>query len=236
MGLNTFHTAVQLARQGARDRAYRLLSQMLRTQPRYAPAWLWLSGLVDDPERQRECLERALALDPRCEAAQLGLTMLRRQALRDAPAVINGAGVHWKIGAYLVKYGFVSQEQFTQALEEQHTRRHTLSDAPMVGNILVARGWITPHGLATALMLQQQDALSGPHPRQPQRLGEFLVAEGFLTIEQMAIVLAKQIELQQRGVSVQLGALVVRERYVNAAVIEQLLARQRAQRSLDQAA
>jgi hypothetical protein len=162
--------------------------------------------------------------------------MLRRQALRDAPAVIDGAGVHWKIGAYLVKYGFVSQEQFMQALEEQHTRRNTLNDASMIGSLLVTHGWITPHGLATALMLQQQDALSGPQPHEPQRLGEFLVAEGFLTVEQMAVVLAKQIELQQRGVSVQLGALVVRERYVNAAVIEQLLARQRAQRSLDQAA
>jgi hypothetical protein len=236
MGLNTFHTAVQLARQGARDRAYRLLSQMLRTQPRYAPAWLWLSGLVDDPERQRECLERALALDPRCEAARMGLTVLRRQALRDAPAVINGAGVHWKIGAYLVKYGFVSQEQLTQALEEQHTRRATLNDSPMIGAILVTRGWITPHGLATALMLQQQDALSGPHPREPQRLGELLVAEGHLTVEQMAVVLAKQIDLQQRGVSVRLGALVIRERYVGAAVVEQLLSQQHKQRSLDSAA
>ncbi|NJO82600.1 MAG: hypothetical protein HC828_07065 [Blastochloris sp.] len=72
MGLNTFHTAVHLARQGARHRAYRLLVQLLRTQPHYAPAWLWLSGLVDTPEQQRECLERVLALDPRNEAARRG--------------------------------------------------------------------------------------------------------------------------------------------------------------------
>lgn len=150
--------------------------------------------------------------------------------------MIDSAEKHWKIGVYLVKYGFVTQEQLERALDEQHAQRDVLRPPPMIGHMLVAHGWITPHGLATALMLQQQDALSGPHPRAPQRLGELLVAEGYMSVEQMATALAKHIDLQQRDVQMRLGDLVIRERYVDSAVIEQLLIRQIEQQSLCNAA
>lgn len=36
----------------------------LNRQPRHKVAWLWLSAIVTDPARERECLEHVLAIDP----------------------------------------------------------------------------------------------------------------------------------------------------------------------------
>src|SRR5690349_13582549 len=65
-----FRAAEQAARAGQREAAYRLMCQALIENPCFVPAWLAMSKLVDDPARQRECLERALALDPHNQAAR----------------------------------------------------------------------------------------------------------------------------------------------------------------------
>src|SRR5579859_5898435 len=103
MDLHTFQTAVQLAQQGDRQRAFQILSGFLQSSPGYAPAWLWMSGLVDDPGHQRECLERVLALDPTCAAARRGLALLGAGQLPTPNAPPAGH----TIGAYLVAYGFL---------------------------------------------------------------------------------------------------------------------------------
>jgi hypothetical protein len=63
-------------RAGDRARARELLAAAVRANPHSAQAWLWLSGTLDDPDRQRECLNRALAIDPNNVAAQQGLDAL----------------------------------------------------------------------------------------------------------------------------------------------------------------
>lgn len=63
-------------RRGERDRARASLIAALRADPGDARAWLWLSGAVDNPAEQRYCLERALALDPRCDPARQGVAVL----------------------------------------------------------------------------------------------------------------------------------------------------------------
>ncbi|NTV65520.1 MAG: hypothetical protein HGA65_18575 [Oscillochloris sp.] len=63
-------------RSGARARAHDLLVAAVRADPHSAQAWLWLSGALDDPAQQRECLQRALAIDPQNRAAQRGLAAL----------------------------------------------------------------------------------------------------------------------------------------------------------------
>src|SRR5690242_20722533 len=108
---NKFHTAVQLAQQGDRIRAYQLLCQVLRAAPRFAPAWLWMSGLVDDPVRQRDCLERTLLLDPLCTPARVGLDFLRQRSGKVASNLGGYEPMVWRLGAYLVKYGFLSETQ-----------------------------------------------------------------------------------------------------------------------------
>src|SRR5262249_33149518 len=64
MELKQFEQAVRTVQRGDRENGYRLLRQVLLADPSYAPAWYWMSRLVDDLGRKRECLERALALDP----------------------------------------------------------------------------------------------------------------------------------------------------------------------------
>ncbi len=48
-------------------------------------AWLWLSGLTDDLEQRRRCLEAALRLDPDNRVAQQGLALLEGQATPATP-------------------------------------------------------------------------------------------------------------------------------------------------------
>lgn len=63
-------------RAGDRAAARALLAAAVREDPADALAWLWLSGALDDPAAQRQCLERALALDPACAPARAGLAAL----------------------------------------------------------------------------------------------------------------------------------------------------------------
>lgn len=44
--------------------ARQLLSQVVQRDPRNEQGWLWLSGVVDEPERIRYCLKRVLAINP----------------------------------------------------------------------------------------------------------------------------------------------------------------------------
>lgn len=60
-------------RAGDRARARALLVAAVRAEPRDPRAWVWLAGALDEPARRRECLERALALDPQNAAARAGL-------------------------------------------------------------------------------------------------------------------------------------------------------------------
>ena len=53
-----------------RGSALRVLSQAAMANPRDENAWLLLSTIVDDREKQRYCLDRVLAINPRCPAAR----------------------------------------------------------------------------------------------------------------------------------------------------------------------
>ncbi|HEY1013601.1 MAG TPA: hypothetical protein VGE07_12900, partial [Herpetosiphonaceae bacterium] len=68
--------AMAAAKAGQRDTARGLFQAVLRDNPRSEVAWLWLSGLLDDPARQRDCLQRVLALNPANEAARRGMERL----------------------------------------------------------------------------------------------------------------------------------------------------------------
>ena len=59
------HTAQEAIRLGNREVGRRLLVQLLRANPRNEAAWLWLSAVVDDPDQERECVQRALRLKDR---------------------------------------------------------------------------------------------------------------------------------------------------------------------------
>ena len=74
------------ARRGDRAQASSLLQQVLELDERSEQAWLWLSGVVDDPADAITCLENVLTLNPNNAAALKGLSHLQEQgALRPSP-------------------------------------------------------------------------------------------------------------------------------------------------------
>jgi hypothetical protein len=64
---------IRAARAGKREEARDLLMQVVRSDERNEEAWLWLSGVVDDPDDMRTCLQNVLDLNPGNEKAQQGL-------------------------------------------------------------------------------------------------------------------------------------------------------------------
>ncbi|GIV95822.1 MAG: hypothetical protein KatS3mg057_0479 [Herpetosiphonaceae bacterium] len=73
-------------RAGKRDEARLFLLAALRANPYSEQAWLWLSAVVDNPAQQRDCLERALAINPASVEARRGLEHLNAQASGHPPA------------------------------------------------------------------------------------------------------------------------------------------------------
>lgn len=68
---------IRAAKDGSKNLAWALLTQATKLNPSDATPWLWLTEATDDPLEKAECLEKALALNPRIVAAQRGLEKLR---------------------------------------------------------------------------------------------------------------------------------------------------------------
>lgn len=66
----------QAAQQGNNELARSYLQAAVDLEPDNVTAWLWLAGVVDEPEEARHALNRVLALDPTNQHAQDGLTQL----------------------------------------------------------------------------------------------------------------------------------------------------------------
>ncbi len=95
MNADTLHQAIAAARDGRRDDARALLLHLLEADPRNERAWLWLSGVVDDPEDVKICLENVLALNPSNPRARQGLEWLHaRMGLPLPPRPPDQTGSH----------------------------------------------------------------------------------------------------------------------------------------------
>jgi hypothetical protein len=66
----TLEQAKQAIRSGDRQAGRKLLAQILYANPDDVSAWVWMSDTVDSESQRRECLQRALALDPANQAAR----------------------------------------------------------------------------------------------------------------------------------------------------------------------
>lgn len=73
------HQAIAAAKAGRRREARALLARALQKNPQHVTAWLWMSGVVDSPQEQVECLRRVLAIDPENAVARKGLAAARTQ-------------------------------------------------------------------------------------------------------------------------------------------------------------
>src|SRR5215213_8912196 len=76
---NLLEQAISAALTGRREEARALLAQLVEADESNEQAWLWLSGLVEDPEEMRTCLENVLHLNPDNVKAQHGLAWVEQQ-------------------------------------------------------------------------------------------------------------------------------------------------------------
>ncbi|OGO20718.1 MAG: hypothetical protein A2Z14_01130 [Chloroflexi bacterium RBG_16_48_8] len=74
------HPSVAAYRRGEIADARPAFVRYLRQNPKHAYAWLWLAVMIDDPDRQVECVKRALALEPGNETARKMLAFLERSS------------------------------------------------------------------------------------------------------------------------------------------------------------
>lgn len=70
------HAGIKAIKAGERDKARKLLTQVIKMDQQNERAWLWLSGAVKTNEERRICLENVLTINPENEMAQKGLTKL----------------------------------------------------------------------------------------------------------------------------------------------------------------
>jgi hypothetical protein len=218
--------AIEHARRGDMAAAYEHARQELIESPGYVPAWLLMSRLVDDRRRKRECLERALALDPQCQAAHDGLADLRLADTLGTPWAPQYVAPY-QLGNYLVDKGVITAEQLEQAVLEQRVHAAQGEERPRLGDTLVRLGILTPRALARAMMQQQEERLSPRTGWSISLIGEFLVAEGAITPQQLEDTLAEQIQQRSAGRPAPLGRLLLLHSYLSIATLQRALARQR---------
>ena len=224
-----FRAAEQAAKRGQREAAYQLMCQALIENPSYLPAWLSISKLVDDPARQRECLERALALDPGNQAAREGIEILRLKEMLasvHAPTLIDRGPAPRQLGAYLIEQRVISHEQLHDALREQRQRR-ARGQSIQFGDLLIERRLISPNTLARMLVAQLQERIDRRSGHAPQFLGEYLIAEHIITPAQLEAALEEQIHLRLAGHQLALGNLLIRKKYLTPKLLQKVLDDQR---------
>ncbi|MBN1487213.1 MAG: hypothetical protein JW981_06185, partial [Anaerolineae bacterium] len=74
---------ITAAKAGQRVAARALLRQVVEIDPRQVVAWMWLSGLVDDPGERIACLEHVVTLDPENTRAEDALEKLQQQRMEN---------------------------------------------------------------------------------------------------------------------------------------------------------
>lgn len=70
---------IHAAQSGQREAARSLLVQVVETDEHNELGWLWLSGVVDDPEDMRTCLQNVLDINPANPKALQGLAWIEQR-------------------------------------------------------------------------------------------------------------------------------------------------------------
>ncbi|MEF3273237.1 MAG: hypothetical protein K6356_02385 [Chloroflexus sp.] len=201
-------------------------------------AWVAMSKLVQDPQRRKDCLERAsalapddeellieylearLAVDPTDVFAQQRLNEIRTMRLLSdvKTPYFHKPPEPRLIGEILVAIGAISDAELQAVLSEQR-RSSLLKSDRRIGQLLLKRGLITPAKLAKALIIQQQERNRARSA--PQVLGEYLVEKGYITAAQLEAVLAEQIRLDLQGKRLSIGELLVKMHLMSKEKVEQ---------------
>jgi hypothetical protein len=232
---NLFRAAEDAAARRDDATAYALLRRILLEHPTFVPAWISMSKIVTDITQQRECLKRALALDPENEVARERLEQIHIKELLASVSHVDRAArrpTRRKLGDFLVAEGAITASQLRAALGEQSFRKRQ-GESILLGDLLLQNGVVTPETLARALVqqtlewvpAQQQGWENAAH--SIERLGDYLIAEQLITPAQLEAALVEQICLHQQGTHVQLGQILVRHGWLYTHILERILSRQR---------
>ena len=225
---NLFRAAEDAATRRDDATAYALLRRILLEHPTFVPAWISMSNIVTNVAQRRECLERALALDPENEVARERLAQIHIKELLSSVSHVDRAThqpIRRKLGDFLVADGVITAGQLRAALGEQALRKRS-GEAILLGELLLQNGLVTPEALARALVQQTMEWI----PAQQQgweneshsieRLGDYLIAEQLITPAQLEAALVEQICLQQQGIYTQLGQILVRRGWLLTHILE----------------
>lgn len=79
-----YERGVGAARGGQRRMAAVLLARAVQLDPRHEQAWLWLSGVLDEPSEIAFCLRSVLSINPNNDRARRGLEWLEQRSMVSA--------------------------------------------------------------------------------------------------------------------------------------------------------
>lgn len=80
---------IEAAKAGKLGLALEHLKNAVVEEPKNPEVWVWLAGIVDDEEKQRVFLNKALELDPDNVAAQRGIAYLQRQKYVPSQSIVT---------------------------------------------------------------------------------------------------------------------------------------------------
>lgn len=124
---------------------------------------------------------------------QLGLLLLKEEKLTKdqlkkaliKQGEIRRFGRHQRLGEVIVRLGFLTQAQVDEAAVMQETLAVPVADHTPLGLLLIDRGLVSPSQVYDTLIEQQlSEGL----------LGEILVQKGIVTTDQLAPLLAFQVQ------------------------------------------
>jgi ribosomal protein L40E len=78
--------SIEAAEAGEKDKARRLLEQVIEADQTREAAWLWLSAVVDTKVERIRCLEMALKLNPANQDTKRALEWLRSEIESELPS------------------------------------------------------------------------------------------------------------------------------------------------------
>jgi hypothetical protein len=215
--------ARQAFARGEREKAFQLTRHALLQDSKSAPTWILMSRLVEDATQRRECLDRALAIDPECREARDAIDAMRVQELVSgfrAPVFADQKREPLRLGQALVAAGLISEQQLLDALREQHNDRNR-GKKTMLGTILLRRKVVSPLALAAVLIEQQQSRST------PDRLGEYLLSHGMISAERLQHAIAEQALSAIYEKPIRLGELLVQRGYILQEDLDRALEEQR---------
>ncbi len=205
---------------------YVAIRQHILEGARCPDAWLALGRIVSTPQQRLDCLKYAAQIEP--ENLDLQITYLDQhvavypedieahgrlrqvRALRVVRSVRPRAMLRREpprtIGRILVDMGVIDPIMLSDALREQRIRRDQGKIIPL-GELLIERKQILPGHLARVLTIQFQERQDCGH--SPSMLGEYLVREGFLTLDSLELALLEQIRLHQLGKHESIGRILM---------------------------